>query len=188
MYNNLGQAYTWTYWRELLWDSGYRRPVKMVTAKAIVDYHLSFFWPRKTSFCFPFPFIAYKQKFALSVYKKKGSFRFPLVPFSESTYMYIEMADYIRKPRRSMIRLPFAHCANGSLSFVSLLTKKQIELILMQTNQMDKTDLPIYSYVYIVKYNYVANNNWLPCLKEKLLAELYPKRKSIIILYENFCI
>jgi hypothetical protein len=32
------------------------------------------------------------------------------------------------KPRQfSLIRLPFAHCANGSLSFVSLFIKKQTE-------------------------------------------------------------
>ncbi len=39
------------------------------------------------------------------------------------------------KPKRfSLIRLPFAHRANGSLSFVSLFTKKQTEVICWQTN------------------------------------------------------
>jgi hypothetical protein len=43
----------------------------------------------------------------------------------------------------SLIRLPFAHHGNGSLTFVRLLTKKQTEVILLQT---DLTDLPIYEY------------------------------------------
>jgi hypothetical protein len=46
------------------------------------------------------------------------------------------------KPRRfSLICLPFAHHSNGGLLFVSLLTKKQAEVICLQT---EKTDLPIY--------------------------------------------
>ncbi len=40
-----------------------------------------------------------------------------------------------REPRQfSLIRLPFAHRANGSLSFVCLLTKKQMEVIHLQTD------------------------------------------------------
>ncbi len=40
-----------------------------------------------------------------------------------------------RKPRQfSLIRLPFAHRANGSSSFVCLLTKKQTEVIHLQTD------------------------------------------------------
>ncbi len=39
-----------------------------------------------------------------------------------------------QKPRRfSLIRLLFAHCANGIL-FVRLLPKKQTEVILLQTD------------------------------------------------------
>jgi hypothetical protein len=39
-----------------------------------------------------------------------------------------------RKPRRfSLIRLPFCHLVNGSLSFVRLLTRKQTEVIRLQT-------------------------------------------------------
>jgi hypothetical protein len=33
-----------------------------------------------------------------------------------------------------LIHLPFAHCANRSLPFVCLLTKKQMEIILLQTD------------------------------------------------------
>jgi hypothetical protein len=48
------------------------------------------------------------------------------------TYIYTAVLNGKRKLRRfSTIRLPFAHRANGSLSFVRLLTKKQ--------------DLPIYA-------------------------------------------
>ncbi len=43
--------------------------------------------------------------------------------------------------RFSLFYLPCAHCANGSLSFVRLLTKKQMEVIRL------KTDLPIYEYL-----------------------------------------
>jgi hypothetical protein len=40
-----------------------------------------------------------------------------------------------RKPSRfSLIRLPFVHRTNGSLSFVRWLMKKQTELILLQTD------------------------------------------------------
>jgi hypothetical protein len=43
-----------------------------------------------------------------------------------------------RKPRQfSLIHLPFAHHANGSLSFVSLFTMKQMEDIRLQTDQTD---------------------------------------------------
>jgi hypothetical protein len=40
-----------------------------------------------------------------------------------------------RKTRRfSLIRLPFAHLAHGSLSFVRLLTKKQTEVVRLKTD------------------------------------------------------
>jgi hypothetical protein len=47
-------------------------------------------------------------------------------------YMYISNGKL--KPRQfSLIRLPFDHHANRSLSFVCLLTKKQMEVIRLQT-------------------------------------------------------
>jgi hypothetical protein len=49
-----------------------------------------------------------------------------------------------RKPRQFfLIRLPFAHHANGSVSFIRLFTKKQTEVIRLQT---DYKGLPIYAY------------------------------------------
>jgi hypothetical protein len=42
----------------------------------------------------------------------------------------------------SLIRLPFAHRVNESLSFICLFTKKQTEVIRLQ---MDSTNLPIYA-------------------------------------------
>jgi hypothetical protein len=40
-----------------------------------------------------------------------------------------------RKPTRfSLIRLLFAHCANGSLRFVLLMTKKQMEGFVLKTD------------------------------------------------------
>ncbi len=59
------------------------------------------------------------------------------------TYIYTSVSNGKRKPRRfSSIRWPFAHRTN-SLSFVLLLTKKQMEVNRWQTHQ---TDLPIYEY------------------------------------------
>ncbi len=50
-----------------------------------------------------------------------------------------------RKPRRfSLIRLPFALCANVSLPFVHLLTKKQTEVIRLQI--AERTKWPIYGH------------------------------------------
>ncbi len=49
-----------------------------------------------------------------------------------------------RKPRRfSLIRLQFARRANGSLSFTRLFTKKQTEVIRLQT---DYASFPIHAY------------------------------------------
>ncbi len=46
-----------------------------------------------------------------------------------------------QKPRRfSFIRLLFAHCTNRSLLFVRLLTKKQTEVIRLQTKQTKRTE------------------------------------------------
>ncbi len=48
---------------------------------------------------------------------------------------YMETSNGKGKPRKfSLILLPFSHRANGSLSFVSLLTKKQTEVIRLQTD------------------------------------------------------
>jgi hypothetical protein len=44
----------------------------------------------------------------------------------------------------SLTRLPFAHCANGSLWFVSLFRKKQTEVIRLLSNLTDYTYWPIY--------------------------------------------
>jgi hypothetical protein len=58
--------------------------------------------------------------------------------------MYNAIANGKRKPSRfPFIRLPFAHRANGSLSFVRLSMKKQREVIRLQT---DLADLPNYGY------------------------------------------
>jgi hypothetical protein len=52
------------------------------------------------------------------------------------TYMLpFQMKNGKQKPRRfSLIRSPFARRANGSSSFVSLFTKKQREVIRLQTD------------------------------------------------------
>jgi hypothetical protein len=60
--------------------------------------------------------------------------------------MDMETTDGKRKPRRfSLIGLLFAHRANGGLSFVCLLTKKQTEVIHLQINLIG---LPNYAYMY----------------------------------------
>jgi hypothetical protein len=62
--------------------------------------------------------------------------------------MDMETTDGKRKPRRfSLIGLLFAHRANGGLSFVCLLTKKQTEVIHVQINLIGLAQLCIYSYV-----------------------------------------
>jgi hypothetical protein len=49
--------------------------------------------------------------------------------------MDMETQSNGKRPRRFfLIRLPFAHRANGSLSFVRLLTKKQKEVIRLLTD------------------------------------------------------
>ncbi len=46
------------------------------------------------------------------------------------THTHIYSKNGTRKPSGfSFISLPFAHCANGSLSFVRLWTNKQMEVI-----------------------------------------------------------
>jgi hypothetical protein len=57
-------------------------------------------------------------------------------------YAAISKEKWKRKLRRfALIGWPFAHCANGSLSFVNLLTKKQVEVIRLQT------DWPIFAWI-----------------------------------------
>ncbi len=52
-----------------------------------------------------------------------------------TVYIYAVVSNGKREPRQfSLIRSPFAHNANGGLSFVRLLTKKQTEVIHFQTN------------------------------------------------------
>jgi hypothetical protein len=49
-------------------------------------------------------------------------------------YVYATVSNGKRKPGRiSLIHLPFAQCASGSLSFVCLLMKKQTEVIRLRT-------------------------------------------------------
>jgi hypothetical protein len=59
----------------------------------------------------------------------------PLVPFSE----YINIYGHFKWKTEAhaiflLIRLPFAHRENGSLLFVRLFTKKQTEVIPLQTD------------------------------------------------------
>ncbi len=61
-----------------------------------------------------------------------------------SIYIYLYIKSYIyvlpfqtengSRGDFPLLRLPFAHHANGSLSFVRLLTKKQTELFRLQTD------------------------------------------------------
>ncbi len=47
-----------------------------------------------------------------------------------SIYIYAAVLNGKRKPRRfSLNCIPLAHCANGNLLFVRLLTKKQTKVI-----------------------------------------------------------
>jgi hypothetical protein len=65
-------------------------------------------------------------------------------------YIYVAVSNRKRKgkPRwLSLIHLPFARHANGSLLSVRLVTKKQTEVICLQ---MDKTDCPIYDGLLLV--------------------------------------
>jgi hypothetical protein len=103
---------------------------------AIVDYHLSFanqgkqtlfsvsVGSKQTEVChFRFPFAANKWKLPFSV-----SFI-----FRKYIYIYAAVSNRKQKPRQFfLIRSPFAHHANRSLSFVCLLMKKQMEVICLQ--------------------------------------------------------
>jgi hypothetical protein len=112
---------------------------------------------KETNFCFPFPVAANKRKFAISAFRIYVYEKYTYYYITERIYIYIYTYIYIYryiyiyiqihiyiytsisngkwKPRHfSLIRLPFAHCTNGSLSFVRLLTKKQTEVIRLQTD------------------------------------------------------
>jgi hypothetical protein len=124
----------------------------MFAETANVDYCLLFADQGKQTYVSRYPFAENKWKFAI--------FRFPFAenkrkqPFSVSSvfhlhiYICIETAAYIygypyiyaavssgkREPRRFfLVRLRFAHRANGSSSFVRLFTKKP-EVIRLQTD------------------------------------------------------
>jgi hypothetical protein len=77
-------------------------------------------------------------------------------------YIYAAVSNRKRKPGDFSYSfcLPFAHRANGSLSFVRLFTKKQTEVIRLQT---ELTDLPIYEcQIYqCLQYSPVPVNGFL---------------------------
>jgi hypothetical protein len=79
------------------------------------------------------------SRFRINIYRKRYSIYYIYVYINIYLYMFTCMYAYTcihihtavsngkRKPRRfSLIRLPFAHCRNGSLFFVRLLAKKQM--------------------------------------------------------------
>ncbi len=115
---------------------------------AIIDYHLGIYcWPTKENKLLLSISIRSKQTevgrlcFLCTANKQK-------LPFSISSVIYLYKYSAVKsrklKSRRfSLIRLPFSHRANGSLSFVCFLTKKPMEVIRLQT---DLTDLPIYAF------------------------------------------
>jgi hypothetical protein len=90
-----------------------------VSDTAVVDYHL--------------PFAENKRKFPVSVFRL---FRFPKTCILNCCiylyiYLYLCICCLFKRRRKAQaifpIRLPFAHRANGNLSYVHLLTKKQME-------------------------------------------------------------
>ncbi len=86
---------------------------------------------RQTNFHFPFAANNGSLPFPIAANKQK-------LPFPARMFVYIRCR--FKQPRRFfLISLAFTHHANGNLSFVCLLMKKQTEVILLQT------DLPIYS-------------------------------------------
>jgi hypothetical protein len=93
----------------------------------------------KQTYVFHFPFAANLRKLPFSVY-----IYWMLTYTYVYLYIYIYLYLYIcvaisnrkRKPRRfSLIRLPFAHCANGSSSFVRLFMKKKPKLSFCKRNK-----------------------------------------------------
>jgi hypothetical protein len=87
-----------------------------------------------------FPSAENKRKIAVSVFRL---FRFPkkcLLKLLHILYIYLYLYICCRFKRRRQaqaifpIRLPFAHCANGNFPFVRFFTKKQLEVIFLQTD------------------------------------------------------
>jgi hypothetical protein len=86
--------------------------------------------PKKTNFCFPNTCI-YTHIY-IQIYMCVNIHKHTYI----HTYIYICCCFKQKTEARrfSLIRLPSAHHANGSLPFVHLLTKKQIEVIRLQTD------------------------------------------------------
>ncbi len=62
-----------------------------------------------------------------------------------------------RKPRRfCLTRLPFANCANGSLSFVRLLTKNQTEVFPF-ANGLNGLNGLAHLYKYVLSITFVPD-------------------------------
>ncbi len=112
---------------------------------AIVDYRRLPIWENKL----PFYVSAYSKQaevcyfcFPIAANKRKSPFFVSSVCMC--VYIYLHLYFYLyaaipnrkRKPRQfSLIRLLLTHCANGSLSFVHLLIRKQTQVIIhLQTN------------------------------------------------------
>jgi hypothetical protein len=73
------------------------------------------------------------------MYIETTAYMYVDIKFYINIYIYIYAADSNGKRKTvaraiSLIRLLFASCANGSLSFVHLLTKKQTSVIRLQTH------------------------------------------------------
>ncbi len=81
--------------------------------------------PRKTNIHFPFPFSVCSKQKEIAVFRQ---IRCQCIHIYIYLYIYIYAAisNIKWKPRRfSFIRLPFAHSANASLSFVRLFTRNK---------------------------------------------------------------
>ncbi len=126
---------------------------------------------KKIEVCrFPFPFAANKRNFSSSIrsifhiqiywkhmtaytyiwiytYMNKYTFIYLPIYLYISNYNYKYMLLFQMKTGKRKLRwfylthLPFAHPANGNLSFIRLFVKKRTEVMRLQT---DYTDLPIY--------------------------------------------
>jgi hypothetical protein len=76
--------------------------------------------------------------------------------------LLFQMQNAKPKPRQfSLILLPFAHHANGSLLFVHLLTKKKSKLICKLTKQTKRTcpSMPILSVMILLQLLFTAVEN-----------------------------
>ncbi len=129
----------------------------------IIIYRLSFadqgkqvsVCSKQTEVCrFPFQQNIFKLLFTVSsvfCWRNSGNmvswtWRYGDIDITHDTWRHgiLKNLNGKQKPRRfSLIRLTFTHCANGSLSFVCLLTKKRTEVILL------RRDLPIHDSMYM---------------------------------------